>query len=122
MFTINLEDGREAPSKARKKGAKRLEFLVYLQFADTINLQIYFSFYRSTHMLYTKIELFLRKESSRMLKIHVNKYKRANILCANLHYPGDGTSKLKNVARKKMLRFNWRKQLADIQGERKRVD
>jgi len=28
MFTINLEDGREAPSKARKKGAKRLEFLV----------------------------------------------------------------------------------------------
>ena len=26
--TINLEDGREAPSKARKKGAKRLEFLV----------------------------------------------------------------------------------------------
>jgi len=29
LFTINLEDGREAPSKARKKGAKRLEFLVY---------------------------------------------------------------------------------------------
>ena len=28
MFTINLEDGREAPSQARKKGAKRLEFLV----------------------------------------------------------------------------------------------
>jgi len=28
MFTINLEDGREAPSKARKKGAKRLEYLV----------------------------------------------------------------------------------------------
>ena len=28
MFTSNLEDGREAPSKARKKGAKRLEFLV----------------------------------------------------------------------------------------------
>ena len=28
MFTINLEDGREEPSKARKKGAKRLEFLV----------------------------------------------------------------------------------------------
>ena len=28
MFTINLEDGREAPSKARKKGAKRPEFLV----------------------------------------------------------------------------------------------
>ena len=26
--TINLGDGREAPSKARKKGAKRLEFLV----------------------------------------------------------------------------------------------
>ena len=32
MFTINLEDGREAPSKARKKGAKRLEFLVTLYF------------------------------------------------------------------------------------------
>ena len=31
MFTTNLEDGREAPSKARKKGAKRLEFLVYIQ-------------------------------------------------------------------------------------------
>ena len=30
MFTINLEEGREAPSKARKKGAKRLEFLVYI--------------------------------------------------------------------------------------------
>ena len=29
MFTINLEDGREAPSKARKKGAMHLEFLVY---------------------------------------------------------------------------------------------
>ena len=28
MFTINLGDGREAPSKVRKKGAKRLEFLV----------------------------------------------------------------------------------------------
>jgi len=28
MFTINLGDGCEAPSKARKKGAKRLEFLV----------------------------------------------------------------------------------------------
>ena len=28
MFTINSGDGREAPSKARKKGAKRLEFLV----------------------------------------------------------------------------------------------
>ena len=28
MFTINLEDGREALSKARKKGAKRLEFLI----------------------------------------------------------------------------------------------
>ena len=27
--TINLEDGRKAPSKARKKGAKRLEFLVF---------------------------------------------------------------------------------------------
>ena len=30
MFTINLEDGREALSKARKKGAKRLEFLVII--------------------------------------------------------------------------------------------
>ena len=33
MFTINLEDGREAPSKARKKCAKRLEFLVYINLA-----------------------------------------------------------------------------------------
>ena len=32
MFTINLADGREAPSKARKKGAKRLEFLVFINF------------------------------------------------------------------------------------------
>ena len=31
MFTINLGDGREALSKARKKGAKRLEFLVYIK-------------------------------------------------------------------------------------------
>jgi len=30
MFTINLEDGCKAPSKARKKGAKRLEFLVLI--------------------------------------------------------------------------------------------
>ena len=29
-FTINLEDGREALSKARKKGAKRLEFVVLI--------------------------------------------------------------------------------------------
>ena len=35
MFTINLEDGREAPSKARKKGAKRLEFLVRYIYLDT---------------------------------------------------------------------------------------
>ena len=32
MFRTNLEDGREAPSKARKKGAKRLEFLVLIYF------------------------------------------------------------------------------------------
>ena len=31
MFTINLEDGSEAPSIARKKGAKRLEFLYYIR-------------------------------------------------------------------------------------------
>ena len=36
MFTINLEDGREAPSKARKKGAKRLEFLVLTYFITFI--------------------------------------------------------------------------------------
>ena len=29
MFTINIGDWREAPSNARKKGAKRLEFLVF---------------------------------------------------------------------------------------------
>ena len=28
MFTILIVDGREAPKKPRKKGAKRLEFLV----------------------------------------------------------------------------------------------
>ena len=28
MYAINLKDGRKAPSKAREKGAKRLEFLV----------------------------------------------------------------------------------------------
>ena len=31
MFTTNLEDGREAPSRARNKGAKRLEFLVSIE-------------------------------------------------------------------------------------------
>ena len=51
-------------------------------------------------MFYKKNDLFLtgsilRKESSRMLKIHVNKYKRANILCANLHYPGEGLWNIK---------------------------
>ncbi len=35
MFTTNLEDGREAPFKARKKGAKRLEFLVRYIYLDT---------------------------------------------------------------------------------------
>ena len=34
MFTIDLEDGRRAPSKARKKGAKRLEFLVLVYTAS----------------------------------------------------------------------------------------
>jgi len=48
MFTINLGDGREAPSKARKKGAKRLEFLVIYIFIYMIvginksNLGIFF--------------------------------------------------------------------------------
>ena len=39
MFTINLEDGREAPSKPRKKGAKRLEFLVCVYFLKYLNTQ-----------------------------------------------------------------------------------
>ena len=41
MFTINLEDEREAPSKARKKGAKNLEFLVSIDstFPVTIHLK-----------------------------------------------------------------------------------
>ena len=38
MFTINLEDGREAPSQARKKGAKRLEFLVTYISLERISL------------------------------------------------------------------------------------
>ena len=36
MFRTNLEDGREAPSKARKKGAKRLEFLVLETWANNV--------------------------------------------------------------------------------------
>ena len=40
MFTINLEDGREAPSKARKKGAKRLEFLVSNTPFETLKKEI----------------------------------------------------------------------------------
>ena len=43
MFTINLEDGREAPSKARKKGAKRLEFLVIIN-SVKFSLKIIFNF------------------------------------------------------------------------------
>ena len=44
MFTINLGDGREAPSKARKKGAKRLEFLVLYNLCKYIvNLILHFS-------------------------------------------------------------------------------
>ena len=39
MFTINLEDGREAPSKARKKGAKRLEFLVTIKLIK-VNIEL----------------------------------------------------------------------------------
>ena len=37
MFTINLGDGREAPSKARKKGAKRLEFLVMINISKDLS-------------------------------------------------------------------------------------
>ena len=40
MFTINLGDGREAPSKARKKGAKRFEFLVLQNSEFTIEIEI----------------------------------------------------------------------------------
>jgi len=39
MFTINLGDGREAPSKARKKGAKRLEFLVIIYFSNLVQFR-----------------------------------------------------------------------------------
>jgi len=42
MFTINLEDGREAPSKARKKGAKRLEFLVKWNLNKIVHISFYF--------------------------------------------------------------------------------
>ena len=41
MFTINLGDGREAPSKARKKGAKRLEFLVFYVYASLLLIRIF---------------------------------------------------------------------------------
>ena len=42
MFTTNLEDGREAPSKARKKDAKRLEFLVSIK---SLNTNIFMTFW-----------------------------------------------------------------------------
>ena len=43
MFTINLGDGREAPPKARKKGAKRLKFLVFKTFLalEPLKLKIF---------------------------------------------------------------------------------
>jgi len=47
MFTINLEDGREAPSKARKKGAKRLEFLVYINYCNHFDYQTFLIYYLS---------------------------------------------------------------------------
>ena len=47
MFTINLEDGRKAPSKARKKGAKRLEFLVI------VNLFLYSAFFLVNEIYYS---------------------------------------------------------------------
>ena len=61
MFTINLEDGREAPSKARKKGAKRLEFLVIQKrleggtYYTYLNFQIEFSFRSIYAYLYHNI-------------------------------------------------------------------
>ena len=50
MFTINLEDGREAPSKARKKGAKRLEFLVLSKKVFNENFILFLTF--NTEFLY----------------------------------------------------------------------
>ena len=66
MFTINLEDGREAPSKARKKGAKRLEFLVYLitlnfkkKFDFKISVGKVMVFLKQLFLLLTKAVVFL---------------------------------------------------------------
>ena len=59
MFTINLEDGREAPSKTRKKGAKRLEFLVYIN-RDVLKLFIWFSLiYLSIYKIWSHSFIFL---------------------------------------------------------------
>jgi len=66
MFTTNLEDGREAPSKARKKGAKRLEFLVlYIYIKHTCRHQYRVILYTYIHadtsirvILYTYIHVY----------------------------------------------------------------
>ena len=52
MFTINLEDGREAPSKARKKGAKRLEFLVQVYYYIYFINQVYYYIYNVYQVYY----------------------------------------------------------------------
>ena len=53
MFTTILEDGREAPSKARKKGAKRLEFLVITNFEDLFVFVCRFPKYFEIHWMQT---------------------------------------------------------------------
>ena len=59
MFTINLEDGHEAPSKARKKGAKRLEFLVIIN-SVKFSLKIIFNFSFLTILNYLNSSLFFK--------------------------------------------------------------
>ena len=57
MFTINLGGGREAPSKARKKGAKRLEFLVFVNYLFYRSWSAFVSFFPSDCPFFEKKKL-----------------------------------------------------------------
>ena len=61
MFAIEIEDGREAPSKARKKGAKRLEILVHINFFNFYICQLIIWPLRYTKWVKKAFFLFLNK-------------------------------------------------------------
>ena len=63
MFTINLGDGGEAPSKARKNGAKRFEFLVLIFLIHLIyRLKMEVTLYEASSIsFFLKIRSFPRK-------------------------------------------------------------